>query len=289
MNRIIGTYQVDGQTIEYSIVGNKGAPILVMHGGHSSCDEEFGYAPLIENNFRIITPSRSGYGKTSKQIGKDLSTACHYYMQLLNHLKIDKVHLLAISTGGPSGLYFAANYPDRVKTLTLQSAVTKEWHTPQDMIYKVAQIIFHPLVERVTWKMTASLSNLFPKMVFKFFAPSFSTLSYKYIQNKLGNTDIEEVRRMNNRQRSGSGFLIDLLQTKEITAKELMTINVPTLIMHSQYDGAVSLGHPAEALKYIRHAKQYTLDTWGHLIWLGQGADEANDYLVDFLTHHDHA
>lgn len=286
MNRMVGTYKVDGKTIEYSIVGNKGEPIFVMHGGHSSCEEEFGYASLLENNYRMITPSRAGYGKTSKQIGKDLSIACHYYIQLLNHLKVDKVHVLAISAGGPSGLYFAANYPDRVRTLTLQSAVTKEWHTPQDRIYKIAQVLFHPIVEKVTWKMTASMSNLLPEMMFKLMTSSFSTLSYKQIQNKIGNNDIEEVRKMNNRQRSGSGFLIDLLQTKEITAKEMSKIHAPTLIMHSPYDGAVPLEHPDEAHKQIRYSERYNPDTWGHLIWLGQDAEEAADYLVNFLADH---
>ncbi len=126
MDRIIGTYITDGQTIEYSITWKKGAPILVMHGGHSNCYEDLGYDSLIKNGFMIITPSRAGYGKTSKEIGENLSKACDYYMKLLNYLKIDKVHLLAISAGGPSGLYFAARYPERVKTLTLQSAVTKE-------------------------------------------------------------------------------------------------------------------------------------------------------------------
>lgn len=88
----------------------------------------------------IITPSRAGYGKTSKEIGYYLSTACRYYVKLLNHLKIDKVHILAMSAGGPTAIYFAATYPDRVQTLTLQSAVTKEWLTPTEPTYKVASV-----------------------------------------------------------------------------------------------------------------------------------------------------
>ena len=132
MERILGTYFVDGQTIEYSITGKVGTPILVMHGGHSNCYEEFGYEPLVKSGFMLITPSRAGYGKTSKEVGENLSKASDYYVKLLDYLNIDKVHLLAISAGGPSGLYFASRYPDRVKTLTLQSAVTKEWLTSED-------------------------------------------------------------------------------------------------------------------------------------------------------------
>lgn len=104
------TYTSKGRSIEYSIIGD-GEPIFVFHGGHSNCNEEFGYQALVENGFSLITPSRPGYGGTSKEIGESLSEACNYYSRLLKHLNIEKTHLLAISAGGPSGIYFAANYP----------------------------------------------------------------------------------------------------------------------------------------------------------------------------------
>src|SRR5699024_94042 len=197
LQRIIGTHTIEGQTIEYSLTGEKGDPVLVMHGGHSNCYEEFGYDSLVKNGFMIITPSRAGYGKTSKEIGRSLSNSCDYYVKLLNYLSIEQVHVLAISAGGPTGLLFASKYPERVKTLTLQSAVTKEWHTPKDKIYKLAQILFHPLSEKMTWKLTSTISNLFPKFMFKQMSPSFSKLTYKQIKDKMMDKDIDEVRQMN--------------------------------------------------------------------------------------------
>lgn len=284
MQRIIGTYEIDGKIIEYSIWGESGEPILVMHGGHSSCYEEFGYSPLIDNSFRIITPSRAGYGKTSKEIGESLSIACDYYVKLLDYLGIAKVHLLAMSAGGPTGLYFASHYPNRVKTLTLQSAVTKEWHTPKDKIYRLAQILFNPYVEKATWKLTSMISNLFPKFMFKQMVPSFSNLSYKQIKEKMVDEDIEEIQKMISRQRSGHGFLIDLLQTKEITAKDLKDITCPTLIMHSEFDSTVPLEHPHYAHELISDSELCMLESWGHLIWLGQEVKGSSRKLVDFLT-----
>lgn len=46
-----------------------------MHGGHSNCYEEFGYDALVQNEFSMTTPSRAGYGRTSKEIGESLSKA----------------------------------------------------------------------------------------------------------------------------------------------------------------------------------------------------------------------
>ena len=285
MERIIGTYDVGDQTIEYSITGTEGVPVLVMHGGHSSCYEEFGYGSLVENGFKIITPSRAGYGKTSKEIGESLSKACDYYVELLNHLDIEKIHLIAVSAGGPSGLYFASHYPERVKTLTLQSAVTEEWHTPKDKIYKIAQILFRPSMEKITWKLISSMSNRFPDFMFKQMTPSFSKLRYNKIKDRMVDNDIHEIRRMNNRQRSGYGFLIDLSQTKEITIKDLKAISCPTLIQHSKHDRAVPLEHAYYAHQQIPDSRLCLLDTWGHLMWLGKGAEEVNKKLIEFLLH----
>lgn len=286
LERIIGTYTVEDQTIEYSITGKEGIPVLVMHGGHSSCYEEFGYGSLVENGFKIITPSRAGYGKTSKEIGESLSKACAYYVELLNHLGIEKTHVISVSAGGASGLYFASHYPERVKTLTLQSAVTMEWHTSNDKIYKIAQILFRPSMERITWKLTSSMSNRFPNFMFKQMTPSFSKLPYYRVRDRMADNDIDEIRRMNNRQRSGYGFLIDLLQTKEIILKDWKAISCPTLIQHSKHDGAVPLEHAYYAHQQIPDSRLCLLDTWGHLIWLGEGAEKVNKKLIEFLLHY---
>lgn len=40
MKRSIGTFEIDGMTIEYSRVG-EGKPILVMRGGYSNGRKEF--------------------------------------------------------------------------------------------------------------------------------------------------------------------------------------------------------------------------------------------------------
>lgn len=201
MERRIEKLSINNRTIEYSIIG-KGEPIFVLHGGHSNCNEEFGYKALIDNGFSIITPSRAGYGDTSKEIGESLSTACEYYLKLLDHLNLKKVHVIAISAGGPSGIYFASKYPERVSTLTLQSAVTKKWLTPKDVEYKAAKILFRPKLEKYTWKLISFMNNLFPQFIFKQMFSSFSNLAYKEATTMLSKEDIEEIRKMNNRQRS---------------------------------------------------------------------------------------
>lgn len=254
-----------------------------MHGGHSDCNEEFGYKALVENGFSVITPSRAGYGETSKEVGKSLAIACEYYSKLINHLNIEKVHLLAISAGGPSGIYFASKYPQLVRTLTLQSAVTKRWLTPKDKEYKAARILFRPKVEKYTWSLISSMNNVFPQFIFKQMFPSFSNLKYSEAKDKINKNDVEAIRKMNNRQRSGFGFFIDLEQVNNITIEDLRAVTSPTLIMHSKHDGAVPLEHSYYAHENIPSSELCLLDSWGHLIWIGNSSNDVDERIIKFL------
>ncbi|KKK37430.1 hydrolase [Mesobacillus campisalis] len=282
MEKRIEVFTHNGLDMEYSIIG-KGEPILVLHGGHSNCLEEFGYQALMERGYLIITPSRPGYGGTSREIGVSLASASEYYAALLSHLHISKVHIIAMSAGGPSGIYFAAACPELAASLTLQSAVTKEWLRPGDREYKAARILFRPGIEKYTWKMISTMNNLFPNFVFKQMFPSFSTLTYADGKAGIVEGDIEEVRKMNNRQRSGEGFFIDMKQVNEINVEKLQAVNCPALIMHSKNDGSVPVEHACHAFEHIESSELCLLDSWGHLIWIGKNTVEVNDQLVGFL------
>ncbi|WP_026009564.1 alpha/beta fold hydrolase [Priestia filamentosa] len=282
MERKVHTLVIEDKTIEYSKVG-EGIPILMFHGGHSNCYEELGYAELVNQGFSLITPSRPGYGRTSKKIADSLFTTSTFYVKLLDHLHIDKIHILAVSAGGPSGISFAAHFPDRTLSLTLQSAVTKEWLTKKNIEYKAAQIIFHPSFEKFTWKVIACLNNCFPTFTFKCFIPSFSKLSPKDVMLQIDKESIESVRKMNNHYRSQYGFLIDLAQVNELTSTTLQAIACPTLIMHSKNDNAVPLEHAYFAHSKINQSELCLLDCWSHLIWLGDQSTGVSKKVVSFL------
>ncbi|USB35167.1 alpha/beta hydrolase [Paenibacillus sp. YPG26] len=269
--------------VEYSVYG-KGTPILLFHGGHSGCQEEFGYTKLAESGYSVVTPSRPGYGRTSPS--EDLRQACAHYKLLLDQLALDKVHVIAVSAGGPTGIVFCSMFPDRVTSFTLQSAVTQPWLTPEDKEYKVAKRIFSPEREKRTWSMLAAMNNLLPKLTFKMMASSFSTLSYREILERLDSRSYEMFRAMNNRQRSYSGFFIDMEHTQQDYSKELAGIQSPTLIMHSHNDRLVSLSHPSYAKARIPNSQMCILDSWGHLIWMGKHAAEYDDTLISFLDRY---
>lgn len=114
-------------------------------------------------------------------------------------------------------------------------------------------------------------------------ASQFSSLAKKELKLKFEETDAVEFKKMNSRQRSGHGFLIDIKQSKEITDQDLKSIISPTLVLHSKNDGFISLEHPHNAVEKITNAELYLLDSWGHLIWIGQSSEKTDEKLISFL------
>jgi pimeloyl-ACP methyl ester carboxylesterase len=283
MNRIVNTINIGELSLEYSVIG-EGPYIMLFHGGHSNCHEEFGYQTLVAAGYSIITPSRSGYSNTSSV--PDLRQALGMYVALLDHLQAEKVHVIAVSAGGPTGICFAAMYPGRIASLTFQCAVTKPWLTPNDKAYKIGRRIFKPSIEKKTWKMLATMNNLLPHLAFRLMLSSFSKLSFSQVRERLGDRYDEDFRRMNNRQRSYSGFLIDLEETQKDYTTELIKITAPTLIMQSKNDSAVSLSHAEYVKSHMPDAELFVLDSWGHLIWIGKHAHEYDQKLLSFLSGH---
>lgn len=283
MSRITQTLKLEtGAIIDYTVVG-RGNPILVLHGGHSSSQEEFGYKRLLEEGYSIITPSRPGYGRTSKDLGISLDAACEAYKQLIDHLNLNKVHVIAVSAGGPSGLTFASHYPNRVHSITLQSAVSKGWQSRKDTTYKVAKILFHPNTEKYTWKLLSVFSRIFPNFILKQMVPSFSTLPVSQVMQQFNQYDIEQFVAMNQRQRSGHGFMLDLEQSTSFALSGLHAILCPTLIIHSKHDKSVLPEHAHAAHALIPQSKLCLLESWGHLIWLGKDAETVDTELIAFL------
>ncbi|MDZ5784342.1 alpha/beta fold hydrolase [Marinococcus luteus] len=281
MERTLGMwYRKDGTQLEYTICGS-GEPVLVMHGGHANCMEEMGYAPLVKRGYRLITPSRPGYGATSAEIGGSLESTAEAYAGLLDYLQIEAVHVLAVSAGGPSGLMLASAYPERVRTLTLESAVTTEWLKKKDAAYKAAMVLFRPVVEKGTWALLRMAVKKRPEMIFKQMAASFSTLSYERIRQEINSGALQEFASMIAAQRSGKGFLIDVNTNaaEEVQPK----IYAPVLIVHSEHDASVPIEHAYEAKRLIPQAELTILDSWGHLIWIGSEAEYRDHAVLNFL------
>ncbi|HOS86948.1 MAG TPA: alpha/beta hydrolase [Burkholderiaceae bacterium] len=123
-DRIAGQSQVidmGDERIEY-VQGGSGTPVLVVHGSGGGFDQGALIASaVIGDGFRWIAPSRYGYLRSTLPSGATFETQADAYARLLDHLGIRQTAVVALSQGGPSALFFALKYPERVQSLVLLS------------------------------------------------------------------------------------------------------------------------------------------------------------------------
>jgi 4,5:9,10-diseco-3-hydroxy-5,9,17-trioxoandrosta-1(10),2-diene-4-oate hydrolase len=129
------TYDGDGHPVHYYDSGPCAAApggsgrgdadaVVLLHGGGpgASAWSNFGRnMPVVAKRFRAVMMDLPGYGQTAARpaTGHFFTVAADTLAGLLDHLGIEKVHLIGNSLGGGSAVRFALRYPDRVGRLVL--------------------------------------------------------------------------------------------------------------------------------------------------------------------------
>jgi pimeloyl-ACP methyl ester carboxylesterase len=74
--------------------------------------------------YRFIAFDRRGWGRTvSKARGPQASTAADDLLGLLDHLSIERAHLVGTAAGGSVALDFALSFPQRLRSLVIANAI----------------------------------------------------------------------------------------------------------------------------------------------------------------------
>ena len=97
-------------------------PLLMLHPAMSSSRRYFSMVPQLARHFRVIRVDTRGHGASqippaSSPLNKEVLT--RDVCELLDHLKLDKVDILAASAGGYVGQQLAIHHAARVKSLIL--------------------------------------------------------------------------------------------------------------------------------------------------------------------------
>ncbi len=263
--------------IEYSSYGT-GQAVLFIHGGHSNSREKLSHKGFELKKYRLITPSRPGYGQTPLNNHRTPRETAALFVGLLDELNIEQVIVYGISAGGLTAIELAASYPARVHKLILASAVSKRWLHKEDKTYKIAQVMFAPGFQQFTWGMVRLFSTLLPRLIAKSFLPQFSKKTDPDVQN----SDIKELNQALRKYSSGKGFVNDLEQT--VDDKTLKKIECPTLVIHSEYDNSVPFEHAVHSSKSIKGSVLESLkNEWGHLFWIGKDSNESIKRTLSFI------
>jgi pimeloyl-ACP methyl ester carboxylesterase len=127
---------VNGFTM-YVEAGGVGAPLVYVHGGNTSLVHalRYGHRPFawrwrrdFVDRFSFVWYERRGcYRSSAPDRDYELETQASDLVSLLDHLGIERAHLVGMSSGGPIAVLFAAMRPRRVRSLALVSTGLSLW------------------------------------------------------------------------------------------------------------------------------------------------------------------
>lgn len=118
-----GYADVNGLHMYYETYGD-GTPLVLLHGGMLTIDLNFaGLIPTLAKRHRVIGVEMQGHGRTA-DIDRPITPAAlaSDVVGLLDHLGIDRAHVLGHSMGGGVAMELAISYPDRVLSVVPISA-----------------------------------------------------------------------------------------------------------------------------------------------------------------------
>jgi pimeloyl-ACP methyl ester carboxylesterase len=101
--------------------GGSGAPLLVLHGASGG-----GWQPFmakLSQQFDVIAPEHPGFGESDMPDWLDtIHDLAYYYLDFLEQLDLERVHLVGISLGGWIAAELAVRNTARLASLTLVGA-----------------------------------------------------------------------------------------------------------------------------------------------------------------------
>ena len=132
----------------YEILG-QGAPLLLIPGLGMNCRCWDEVLPELAGHFTLILPDNRGMGfSVTKRQPRTIADLSADLVELLDHLQLDRAHVMGLSFGGAVAQRLAVDHPSRVDRLVLVSCADR----------------FSPYLRQVAFLLRHALRRLQPEM-----------------------------------------------------------------------------------------------------------------------------
>ncbi|MDO9263618.1 MAG: alpha/beta hydrolase, partial [Desulfosalsimonadaceae bacterium] len=236
--------------IEYTVHGDKGPYLMVMHGGPGGYDQTAAlFGDMFGKGFRIISWSRPGYIRTPLEVAKTYEEQADAAAALLNALNIDRVAVLGYSAGGPPAVYFATRYPERAWALILECAVTRKWVVKKENIEENIYFGYLMYQDPFLWSSDV-VSTHAPRMIGMSTIEMESSLDRQETEKLMDHimSDPRRVKVLTGLMKSMSpgdlrqaGMKNDIEELEKVKGLPLKDVKAPTLVIHGTNDADVSV------------------------------------------------
>jgi 3-oxoadipate enol-lactonase len=244
--------QVNGIELYYEVHGD-GPSIVFAHGAGGNHVSWWQQVPVFARQYRCITIDHRGFGQSpdvpngpgSQAFVEDLT-------QLLDHLQIERVSLVAQSMGGRTCLGFTLAYPDRVQALVMADTTGGFGDA------RMAQ-------RRAEGEAALTGPNQPPRTYARHFPEEQPAQAFLY----------EQIRTLNPPRREAP--------VPGPSAAQVQALRTPTLLIVGEHDVIA----PPELMKmfqsYIPHARLTEVAGAGHSVYF-EKPEAFNRAVAEFLT-----
>jgi len=145
-----GTRRLGEDSVMTYLEGGAGETVVMLHGFGADKDIFVPFARRFRGAYRMVIPDLFAFGEASLPPSDSCSLAAEAdrLHALLRLLEAGRVHLVGNSMGGQLALFFAARFPEAVRTLTLISP-SGLWQGPQsDLMRRLRDAGDNPLIVR---------------------------------------------------------------------------------------------------------------------------------------------
>ena len=119
-----GYAQVPGVRIWYKDTGGSGIPVVFMHAATGSSRVwDYQIPAFTAAGYRLIAYDRRGWGRSEiVATGPQPGIGADDLQALMDHLKIDRFHLVATAAGSSVSLDYAISFPQRLRSLVMANS-----------------------------------------------------------------------------------------------------------------------------------------------------------------------
>ena len=255
--------------VEYLERG-EGEPVLVVHGILHGCDGGLLSVRDTVADRRVIAPSRFGYLRSALPTAATPDDQAAAFVELLDHLGLGAVDVVAISAGTTPGVELALGHPERVRSLTVVSGSWPGSPTARRPPDWARAMYADPPMWALRAVAPAALARLMGV------PPGFprDEAEAAYVDEMVAT--IFPVR-----PRAAGALFDAYVSDPAVEASTLEALAVPVLVVHMVDDPLASFDAAAQAASRIPGARFVAVPSGGHLAvgQTGRVRDEVTAFL----------
>jgi pimeloyl-ACP methyl ester carboxylesterase len=120
-----GYADLPGVRLWYTDSGGSGVPVILLHANTGNADSwQYNIAGFVEAGYRVIAFDRRGWGRSRANpgTGPQPGTIADDLHALVEHLGLDRFHLVGVAGGGFAAYDYVLWHPERLRSMTVAAS-----------------------------------------------------------------------------------------------------------------------------------------------------------------------